>query len=304
VVESPAGAVRGADRADLPELRRIAARSLRWDQPDAAALPELLWPRERPALAVLAEQDGIAVGCALGSLRGDRGHINLLAVAPDARRRGHGRALLRALEQRLEDAGALRILAGGASPVFGWPGVDVRYSAAGFLLEAAGYVKERQLMNMTVELAGTGPRWETAAAEKALAAVGITIRPLRPEDREAITPWLASWGGTWLEETLTTLDRPDARCHLAVRRDGTADAEYVGFACYGVNRDDWFGPMGTREEQRGLGIGSVLLRRCMSDLQAAGHESAQIGWVGPTEFYAKAVDAYIERVFWIYRKES
>jgi ribosomal protein S18 acetylase RimI-like enzyme len=304
VTESPAGTVRAAEPADLPALGRIAARSLRWDRPDAAALVSLLWPRERPELAVVAAEDGVPVGCALGSLRGERGHVNLLAVAPEARRRGHARALLGALEARLEAAGARRILAGGASPLFAWPGVDVRYSAAGFLLESAGYVKEHQAVNMTVDLADAGLRLETAGAEQALSAAGITLRVLREEDREAITPWLASWGGTWLEEALTTLERPESRCHLAVRHDGTARAEYVGFACYGVSRDDWFGPMGTRADQRGLGVGSVLLRRCMADLHAAGHGRAQIAWVGPAEFYAKVVDAYIERVFWIYRKEN
>lgn len=295
-------AVRGAEPADLPALRRIAARSLRWDRSDASSLVELLWPDEHPDLAVVATEDGVPVGFALGSLRRGRGHVNLLAVAPGARRRGHGRALLQALEQRLEGAGAARILVGGASPRFAWAGVDVRYSPAGFLLESAGYVKQNQAVNMTVDLADPGLRLDTADAEAALAAQGITLRPLREEDREAVTPWLASFGGTWLDETLMTLERPGARCHLAVRHDGTSRATYVGFACHGVNRADWFGPMGTDEQVRGRGIGSVLLRRCLADLHAAGHDSAQIAWVGPTEFYAKAVDAYIERVFWIYRK--
>lgn len=304
MAESPAGQVRGGEPGDIPALRRIAARSLRWDQPDAGSLVALLWPHEHPELAVVACEDGVPVGCALGSLRGERGHVNLLVVAPEAWHRGYGRALLRALEERLEAAGALRIFAGGASPRFAWPGVDVRYSAAGFLLESAGYLKQHQAVNMTVDLADPGLRLETARGERALSAEGITLRPLREEDREAITPWLASWGGTWLEEALATLERPGGRCHLAVREDGGPDAAYIGFACYGVNRADWFGPMGTREEQRGLGIGSVLLRRCLSDLHAAGHDTAQIAWVGPTKFYAKVVGAYIERVFWIYRKGS
>lgn len=298
--ESSAGQVRGAEIADIPALRRIAAQSLRWDQPDASSLVDLLWPRENPDLAVLATENGEPVGCALGSLRGGRGHINLLMVAPEARRRGHGRTLLHALERRLEAAGASQIFVGGASPRFAWAGVDVRYSAAGFLLESAGYARLNQPVNMTVDLAEIGTRLGEPAS--AALPAEVTLRPLREEDRASITPWLASFGGTWLEETLTTLDRPGARCHLAVRDDGTPDAAYLGFACYGVNRADWFGPMGTDEKSRGLGIGSVLIRRCLADLRAAGYDSAQIAWVGPTKFYAKVVDAYVERVFWIYRK--
>ena len=298
--ESSAGQVRGAAAADIPALRRIAAQSLRWDRPDASSLVELLWPRENPELAVVATDGGEPVGCALGSVRGERGHVNLLMVAPGVRRRGLGKALLGALEQRLEAAGGRRIFVGGASPRFAWAGVDVRYSAAGFLLESAGYVRANQAVNMTVDLVEAGS-WLDGVGNEAVAD-GVTLRPLREDDRAAVTPWLASFGGTWLEETLATLERPGSRCHLAVRDDGGPDAAYLGFACYGVNRANWFGPMGTDEASRGLGIGSVLLRRCLADLRAAGCDSAQIAWVGPTKFYAKVVDAYIDRVFWIYRK--
>ena len=90
---------------------------------------------------------------------------------------------------------------------------------------------------------------------------------------------------------------------IAVRRDGTAQAEYVGFASYGVNRRDWFGPMGTGGELRGLGIGGVLLRRCLREMRELGYRSAQVGRVGPVPFYARTVDAYIERVYWMYRKD-
>jgi mycothiol synthase len=310
VSASPAPAVRGADLGDGPALRRIAERSLRWD-PDAADLVDLLLPGAAPGFAVLAQVDGAPVGFALGSLgpapvdptSGRRGHINLLAVDPDARHRGHGRALLLALEERLTGAGAERVLLGGATPLFAWPGIDVRYTAACCLAEANGYVRHSEAVNMTVELTGAADRLATDRDEKALATRGIAVRPLRPDDREPISAWLAGWGGTWREEALSTLDRDGAGCHVAVLRDGTPDAAYIGFACHGVNRADWFGPMGTNTDLRGLGIGSVLLRRCLDDLRTAGRPTAQIGWVGPVGFYARTVDAYIERVFRIYRKE-
>jgi mycothiol synthase len=84
---------------------------------------------------------------------------------------------------------------------------------------------------------------------------------------------------------------------LAVRGDS-----YLGFACHGGNRSTWFGPMGTLESERQHGIGTVLLRRCLADIKAAGPVSAQIGWTGPIHFYARAVGARIDRVFWSYRK--
>jgi hypothetical protein len=47
----------------------------------------------------------------------------------------------------------------------------------------------------------------------------------------------------------------------------------------------------------------VLLRRCLADQRAAGQRTAQIGWVGPLRFYARAVGARAERVFWLYGRE-
>ena len=83
----------------------------------------------------------------------------------------------------------------------------------------------------------------------------------------------------------------------------TPAVEVLGFAAYGSSRPSWFGPMGTAPAAQGLGIGGVLLRRCLADQRAAGHERAEIGWVGPVPFYASNSGARIERVFFLYRKQ-
>ncbi|MFC7587194.1 hypothetical protein ACFQYP_28345 [Nonomuraea antimicrobica] len=61
--------------------------------------------------------------------------------------------------------------------------------------------------------------------------------------------------------------------------------------------------MGTAPGARGLGLGRVLLRRCLAEQRAAGQTESQIGWVGPLAFYSRAVGARAERVFWLYRRE-
>jgi mycothiol synthase len=319
VAVSPASGVRTAVPDDLPALRALAADSLHWDA-DAADLVDLLWPSTDTEFALVDEVDGAVVGLALGSLGPEprdpfaarRGHVNLLAVGPEARRQGHATALLTAMERRLGQVGAGDVLIGGATPRFAWPGIDVRYTAATCFAEARGYVRQREAVNMTVELdaVAAAGRLATELDEKRLAGHRITVRKLTEADRARITPWLATWGGTWREETLSTLDQvagsedSTTGTYVAVLRDGAADAEYVGFASYGVNRRDWFGPMGTGGELRKLGIGSVLLRRCLNDMRELGRlRTAQIGWVGPIGFYARAVDAYLERVYWMYRKD-
>lgn len=308
---SSAARLRGAVSTDPPALARIASRALRWDI-DAAQLPELVRPAAEPGFAVVAEVDGAPAGFALGSLgpvpadpaRERRGHVNLLAVDAAARRRGIGSALLAELESRLFEAGAAAVLLGGATPVFAWPGVDARYTAACCLAEARGYERVREGVNMLVELdaAAEAGLLATRPAERRLAEQGITVRRLAEQDREPISPWLAAWGGTWRWETLSTLGRQSAGTHVAVLADGTPDARYVGFASHGVNRVGWFGPMGTDGSLRNTGIGAVLLKRCLADLRAAGLASSEICWVGPVAFYARTVDAYVNRVFRIYRK--
>jgi mycothiol synthase len=316
VALAPASGVRTAVPEDLPALRRIAAGALRWDA-DAAALPDLLWPRADTEFALVSEADGVPVGFLLGALGREprdpaaarRGHVNLLAVDAAARRQGHGTALLAELERRLRSVGALDLLIGGATPRFAWPGIDVRYTAATCFAEARGYVRQREAVNMTVDLetAAVAGRLATEVAEKRLAGLRITVRRMTEADRGLIEPWLAGWGGTWREETLATLDRAQrdwtAGTYIAVRREGTAQAEYVGFADFGVNRRDWFGPIGTAGELRGLGIGGVLLRRCLREMRELGFRAVQLGWVGAVPFYARTVDAHIERVYWMYRRD-
>jgi GNAT superfamily N-acetyltransferase len=60
--------------------------------------------------------------------------------------------------------------------------------------------------------------------------------------------------------------------------------------------------MGTLDAERRRGIGAVLLKRCLADIREAGHDSAQIGWTGPVQFYQRTVGAKPDRVFWLYRK--
>jgi predicted N-acetyltransferase YhbS len=93
--------------------------------------------------------------------------------------------------------------------------------------------------------------------------------------------------------------REHAGCHVAVDAEGAI----LGFAAYGSSRASWFGPMGTAPAVQGMGIGSVLLRRCLADQKAAGYDRVQIGWVGPLPFYSGAVGARVERVFLLYRKQ-
>ncbi|MFC7180475.1 GNAT family N-acetyltransferase [Kitasatospora paranensis] len=299
--------MRTASDADLPALRAIARASLVHDE-DAETVVDLLWAEadRHPSLRVVAELDGVPVGFALGSVRAARdtaprsGHLNLLAVHPEHRGLGRGRALLAALERRLAAEEVARLVVRGNPPNYAWPGIDIRYTPAVCLAESSGYVRGQEGLNMRVDLRAAP--LDTAQDEQRLARAGVAVRRLRAEDEPAFRQWMLHWGGAWEGEGAKALSYDPPRGHVAVR-DEPDGARFVGFACWGVNRLSWFGPMGTESSERGLGVGTVLLRRCLADQRAEGLEVAEIGWTAPIHFYALAVGATLGRVFWTYTKD-
>ncbi|MGK5743107.1 GNAT family N-acetyltransferase [Micromonospora sp. URMC 103] len=294
--DSAPAAARLCERAlDLPE-----------DAAEAAVLVDALWTRaaaDRPVVALGAYRGSELVGVLIGSLSAvdqKLGHVDLMAVAPEHRRRGVGRALLAAGEQRLAGLGAGEVLLAGNPPYYAWPGIDVRYTPAVCAALALGYRQDRTAWNMTADLSydGSPALRSTEAAERRLAGQGVTVRRAEPADLPALAALARdTFGGTWDAELAGSVGRAGAGCHLAER-----DGEVIAFAAYGSSRPSWFGPMGTTPAAEGSGIGGVLLRRCLSDQREAGHDSAQIGWVGPVPFYSRSAGARIERVFFLYRR--
>jgi mycothiol synthase len=293
--------IRSAAPDDLARIQRICTDVLDLE-PDPGELPAILaHPARR--VAVVAEADREIVAACYGSFGGKPGgrpcgHVDLLAVAPHAAGNGVGLGLLRHVEHLLATRGAAEIVLRGNPPVYLWPGVDARYTAMNCLAARAGYERCAEAVDMAVSLPTADLDCESD--EDRLAAVGITVRRAVRGESGTLLAWLRGgpWGrSAWPEEAALALRHEPAGCHVACRGD-----QYVGFACHGSVRRGWFGPMGTVEQERGLGVGSVLLRRCLADMRRAGHQVASIGWVGPVQFYARTVGARVDRVYWLYRK--
>ncbi|MGW4640616.1 GNAT family N-acetyltransferase [Sphaerisporangium sp. NPDC004334] len=310
----PAG-VRPVLPAELAIAGEVAREALVFDAEDASLIVSRLAAppegREWTALT-LPCLDGV-VFASLSATEGV-GHVDLLAVRPAARGRGLGRTLLRAAEEWLRERGVREVRLAGNPPCYAWPGIDVRYTPAVCLAESLGYERHRTAWNMTAGLApfapGTtedhgraapadhpGAGGSDRAAEDPeeagrLAAAGVAVHTAAPGERGEVAAFVRRhWNDAWAWEV-----EQATGCHYAVR-----DGEILGFAAWGA-RPGWFGPMGTDEAARGLGVGRVLLRRCLAEQAAAGLRTTQIGWVGPVRFYARAVGARVERVFWLYRR--
>lgn len=275
--------------AELAEAGEVARAALTLDAGEAPALVRRLAtpPASRRWTALLT--DGGVAMASLSEKDPEAGHIDLLAVHPGARGAGRGRALVRAAEDWLRAQGARRARFAGNPPCYAWPGIDVRYTAAACLAERLGYEQVRVAWNMTADLSA-----DLSADDdlRRLAGQGVRVRAAGA-DRERVTAFTREhWNESWAWEVANA-----AGVHYAER-----DGRVLGFAAWGA-RPAWFGPMGTAPEARGLGVGGVLLRRCLADQRAAGQRTAQIGWVGPLRFYSRAVGARAERVFWLYGRE-
>jgi predicted N-acetyltransferase YhbS len=124
------------------------------------------------------------------------------------------------------------------------------------------------------------------------------VRRATADDRPAVSAFVAGeFTDGWCAEAARAMDRELPTVFIALRGEAV-----VGFACHGVYRTDWFGPIGTAAAERGSGIGEALLRVCLDDLARAGVRRAQIAWVGPTAFYSRTVGARIGRQFVILEK--
>ncbi|GAA2295415.1 hypothetical protein GCM10010149_49620 [Nonomuraea roseoviolacea subsp. roseoviolacea] len=276
---------------DLERAVRAAEAALTLDAPEAGALVRRLAapPPDRVWGALVA--DGGVVLASLSSREPTVGHLDLLAVHPERQGRGLGRELVRAAEEWLRGRGATQVRLAGNPPCYAWPGVDVRYTAAACLAESLGYERYHVAWNMTAPL-GPGADLSTEADEALLAGQGVAVRRAG-DDRDRVAVFVAEhWNERWAWEAANA-----AGLHYAER-----DGRVLAFAAWGA-RPAWFGPMGTAPEARGLGVGRVLLRRCLAEQRAAGQDTAEIGWVGPLRFYARAVGARAERVFWLYRRD-
>ncbi len=275
------------ERHRAADLASLAAAALPTEGLTTDDLRAACWGDPDPAV-VLAARDGAGAAAAVVRRVGEEsvGFVRLVAVAPDARRRGLGRSLLSAAESWLVDGGATRLAAGGEAPFYLWPGVDLAATAALCLFEAAGYEDAGAAVNLSCS---TRP-WPSPGHRAS--PVGVAVRPVREEHEvravralvDRVWPW-------WRPELDRGIDR--GACHGGFVEGGDA----VGFACHSVNRAGWVGPIGTDPTAQRSGVGAALMGAVCADLAAAGHDRAEISWIGPVGFYARTVGASVSRVF-------
>ena len=150
---------------------------------------------------------------------------------------------------------------------------------------------------MTVDL--DGRLFSSQDEEQGLRDFGIEVRRARSGDDESLMKLLEQHWPPWKPEIGQSLLNSPPSLHLALR-----GGEVIAFSAWDANNrgTGWFGPMGTAPADRRRGIGHVLLFHCLSDIAAAGHQTATIPWVDPVGFYEQCVSAAVSRIFHRYEK--
>jgi GNAT superfamily N-acetyltransferase len=291
-----------ASPKDLERLHALASATLNLDTFSADLLAQKLFFNPHAGRddyrTFIAERGGAAVGFLHMVMRtGERrAWLGLFGVAPEVRRGGVMKRLHEAALQTWRAAGITTVDVLTVPTNYLVPGIDPRYTGAICFVESMGFEHQGARVNLRAKLDGD---FDTQAAEQDLATNGITIRRATPEDGDLLDAFFAvQFGQGWRAEVALSMRQDPPAVHIALRGD-----EMLGFAAHSSMNQEWgnFGPMGTSEAARGLGIGRVLLYRCMADLKNAGFRSSVIPWVGPYRFYCRWLDCVIERVFWQYR---
>ena len=115
-----------SDANRVTELLQVALSEDCYENTMGPFARQLSWDSD---LIMVAEKDGELVGALIGTIDQNQGYIYRIAIHPDARRRGVGKALVKAVEKRFEQRKVTRV----------WVAGDEHNKVAMPLYEAMGY---------------------------------------------------------------------------------------------------------------------------------------------------------------------
>ncbi|HVC69596.1 MAG TPA: GNAT family N-acetyltransferase [Acidimicrobiales bacterium] len=260
----------------LDGIAMLCARSMA-KPPSASELRRSLFAAEQPAVVRFAP--GHAVVAVVRD--GAEGFIRLLLLDRELRGRGLGHELLKAAEDDLGKASVITV--GADAPYFLFPGTPVDETALCCLLERHHYAREETNYNVNIDLSVLPPDPE------------LTVTP-RKEDRPELEAWMGRHWPNWAPEVMRAFDQGS----LLLRRDRS---DILGFCAYDVNRSGTLGPIASRPDLIGQGVGAPLLIGALHLLQAMGRVTVEVVWVGPIVPYAR-LGGHVGDLFFVYRRRT
>lgn len=266
----------------------------------------------------IAEEDGRVVGAAYAvrrrvamvgaDLEPHTGWIPFFFVAPHARGRGVGEALVRSALHWLRGHGVTEAFFASYTPNYLVPGLDAaaypaadrllrrlgftkRYDAAAMDRSLVGYAMPEEIRTRVDELRASGYRFGTPSADELVDLVRLAGEEFNPDWARAIRATVVA--GTSTE-----------RIVCAWEPDGTL----VGWAMHAAYENvlERFGPFGVLSSRRGTGLGKVLLHLTLERMRALGAHSAWFLWTGeetPAGHLYRATGFTTTRLFGVMRAE-
>jgi ribosomal protein S18 acetylase RimI-like enzyme len=276
----------------------------------------LLDPNFQPENLPIAMVEGRVVGFVLAftrlvplflqGLEPANAWITAFGVHPDYRGRGIGQGLFQLVLAKLKNEGRKTVDIAPYTPNYFIPGVDIHAypDAVDFLGNAAGFKRLYKAISMGANLTAfqMPPEIEALAAQRERED-GITIQPVTAADLPDLMPFIVQhFGWDWYRHAQEYLleyfgDSPSQICFLVARKHG----EVVGYC---QQRRERFGPFGVRPDLRNLGIGRLLLFRCLSIMSAKQVYYAYFLWTGEKAAKLYALAGFQRRrEFLLFRKE-
>ncbi len=281
----------GTDESDLLSVWHASMTHDRLSE-DLFRTKVLLDPNFCAENLPVAVEDGRVVGFALGltrqvplflqGLEPKSAWITAFGVHPDYQRRGIGCALFEYLTERFKAQGRKTIDIAPYVPNYFVPGVDGKAypETIAFLENTAGFKTLYTAISMGADLTGFQTPPELLELErKREQEDGVTIRTVTPADLPDVMPFIVQhFGWDWFRHAQDYLleyfgDSPNQICFLVARKHG----KVIGFC---QQKRERFGPFGVDPAERNLGIGRLLLFRCLQIMSSRHVFFAYFLWTG------------------------
>ncbi|WP_234345628.1 GNAT family N-acetyltransferase [Streptomyces sp. NRRL F-5755] len=252
----------------------------------------LLDPNFDPAGLRVAVRDGEVMGAAYGvrrrvpvagsDLEPEQGWVPFFFVDPAVRRAGLGRRLVTGVLDWLAGHGRTRVDFASYTPHYFLPGLDRdAYPEAARLLMDLGFAPRLEAVAMDRGLVGYRIPEAVRQRTAALAAEGYRFGTPRDDDLVGLLRLAEDeFGPDWPQAVRHALDTGAPLDRIVTAHDPAG--EVVGWAMHGAYEGlaERFGPFGVRADQRGTGLGKVLLHLTLERMRAAGAHGAWFLWTG------------------------